>query len=105
MPPTLARAEIDAIVRGDASGSVRGARSARDAAGLVIRVFRPDVRGIELSDRPSHQTRPSNRVHVDGLYEIVIPTRRARISITACACCGPTDRPARSTIRIATARC
>ncbi|HUQ88875.1 MAG TPA: hypothetical protein VM096_15065, partial [Vicinamibacterales bacterium] len=72
MPPTIARADIDAIVRGEHSNpfAVLGPHEA--GTSLTIRVFRPNVRGVELVIGESEKTRPFTRVHVDGFYEIVI---------------------------------
>ena len=72
MPPTLARAEIDALVRGEHPNPFAVLGPHETGTGLSIRVFRPHVRGVELVVGASRQTRPFNRVHVDGVYEIVI---------------------------------
>jgi 1,4-alpha-glucan branching enzyme len=71
MPPTVARPEIDALVRGEHPDVFAVLGPHDTAGGLAIRVFRPDVRGVELVLAASHQTRPFSRVHVDGFYEIV----------------------------------
>jgi len=68
----MARAEIDALVRGMHPDPFAVLGPHDTPAGLVIRVFRPHVRGVELVRAADHQIQPLARVQVDGLYEIVL---------------------------------
>src|SRR5688572_1518253 len=72
MPPTVARPEIDALVRGEHRDPLAILGPHDTAGGLAIRVFRPHVRGVELVSGPGRQPRPLERVHGDGWYEIVV---------------------------------
>jgi 1,4-alpha-glucan branching enzyme len=72
MPPTVARPEIDALVRGEHRDPFAILGPHDTAGGLAIRVFRPHVRGVELVSGPGRQPRPLERVHADGWYEIVV---------------------------------
>ena len=56
MPPTLARAEIDALVRGEHPNPFAVLGPHETGTALSIRVFRPHVRGIELVIGASQQT-------------------------------------------------
>ena len=74
MATMLTRAEIDAIVRGMHPDpfAVLGPHEA--AAGLAIRVFRPDARAIELSSPGDPTQTPFERIHPEGLFEAVVPS-------------------------------
>jgi 1,4-alpha-glucan branching enzyme len=72
MPSTLERADIDALVRGMHRDpfAVLGPHDTPD--GLAIRVFRPDVRGVELTEFGNPDHTPFQRIHADGLFELIV---------------------------------
>ena len=68
----LTRAESDAIARGMHPDPFAVLGPHDTAAGLAVRVFRPDARAIELSN-PDDPTQTSfERIHPEGLFEVVI---------------------------------
>jgi 1,4-alpha-glucan branching enzyme len=73
MPSTMARADLDALVRG-AHADPFAVLGPHDVdGGVAIRVFRPHVRGVELviyglPDAPAFQ-----RIHPEGVFEVVVP--------------------------------
>jgi len=69
----LAREEIDALVRGMHPDPFAVLGPHDTAAGLAIRVFRPNVRGVELSQVGVPDHTPFTRIHVDGLFELRVP--------------------------------
>jgi 1,4-alpha-glucan branching enzyme len=73
MPSTLARAEIDALVRGRHADpfAVLGPHEAK--GGLAVRVFRPGVAGIEVRLAGKTDAIVMERLHPEGLFEVVIP--------------------------------
>jgi 1,4-alpha-glucan branching enzyme len=72
VPSSLPRAEIDALVSGMHHDPFAVLGPHDSSEGLVIRVFRPHVRGVELVRAADHQTQPFARVQVEGLYEITL---------------------------------
>jgi 1,4-alpha-glucan branching enzyme len=73
MATMLARDEIELLVRGMHPDPFAVLGPHDSNAGLVIRVFRPNVRGVELSEfgDPDHTT--FTRIHADGLFELTLP--------------------------------
>ncbi len=106
MTPTLARAEIDALVRGMHPDPFAVLGPHDTPGGLVIRVFRPNVRGVELHEFGDPDATPLHRIHADGLFELVVPAAtRAAVRLPRAAAVAGRRRRARSTIPIATVRC
>ena len=70
----LPRAEVDAIARGMHPDPFAVLGPHDSAAGLVIRVFRPNVRGVELSQFGAAAPAPFKRIHAEGLFELVVPS-------------------------------
>ena len=71
----MTKADIDAIVRGMHPDPFAVLGPHEVAKGLAIRVFRPNVRGVELvgvGDRRSETVRRA--IHPEGLFEIVVPS-------------------------------
>src|SRR5687767_3299891 len=73
MATLLEREEIDALVRGMHPDPFAVLGPHGSGAGLVIRVFRPDVRGVELGELGASDHTPFKRIHADGLFELTIP--------------------------------
>jgi 1,4-alpha-glucan branching enzyme len=73
MATLLTRGEIDALVRGMHPDPFAVLGPHEVAGGLAIRVFRPGVRKIELTEfgQPDHLA--LERLHPDGLFEIIVP--------------------------------
>ena len=76
MATTLARATIDALVRGrhDDPFAVLGPHDV--AGGVEIRVFRPNLRGVEVVPFGQPEGLVLTRIHPDGLFEGVVPCER-----------------------------
>src|ERR1700754_2989521 len=72
MPTMLAREEIDALVRGMHPDPFAVLGPHDTDSGLVIRVFRPHVRGVELVRAADHRAASFTRAQADVLYEIVL---------------------------------
>ena len=70
----LPRAEVDAIARGMHPDPFAVLGPHDSTAGLVIRVFRPNVRGVELSQFGAAAPAPFKRIHAEGLFELVVPS-------------------------------
>jgi 1,4-alpha-glucan branching enzyme len=73
--------EIDALLHGAHSDPFRvlGPHGAGDD--LVIRVFRPDARAIEVvAANDQSQVFPADRLHVEGLYQATVPNETRSFS-------------------------
>ena len=74
MATMLTLAERDAIARGMHPDPFAVLGPHDTAAGLAIRVFRPDVRTIELNEPGQSRHTAFERIHREGLFEVVIPS-------------------------------
>lgn len=73
MPPTLARTEIDALVRGMHPDPFAILGPHDVDTGVAIRVFRPHVRGLEVVAFGQPDVIAGTRLHPEGLFEVVVP--------------------------------
>ena len=69
----MTRATIDALARGRHADPFAVLGPHEVDGGVVIRVFRPHAAGIEIVTAAADPPRTCQRVHPEGLYEIVIP--------------------------------
>src|SRR5918993_3940049 len=74
MATLLTRAESDAIARGMHPDPFAVLGPHDTAAGLAVRIFRPDVRTIELSEPGESRHMALELIHREGLFEVVIPS-------------------------------
>ncbi|MDP2390606.1 MAG: 1,4-alpha-glucan branching enzyme, partial [Acidobacteriota bacterium] len=76
MAPTLASAAIEAIARGlhPDPFAVLGPHDVE--GGVVIRVFRPHVRSVEVIPFGQPDGLVLTRIHPEGLFEGVVPNER-----------------------------
>src|SRR5450432_2820622 len=66
--------EINALLRASHSDPFRVLGPHRAGDDLVIRVFRPEARGIEIvAAGDQTQVFPAERLHIEGLYQATIP--------------------------------
>ncbi|MEO6871125.1 MAG: 1,4-alpha-glucan branching enzyme, partial [Chthoniobacterales bacterium] len=78
---TLDPNEIAALLHGSHSDPFRALGPHRAGEDLVIRVFRPDAKAVEIlraDDRS--QVFPAERLHVEGLFQATIPNETSAFS-------------------------
>ena len=85
--------------------SVRGARSARDRGGIVIRALQPAARRVDVRLVADRRAAPMRRRAEHGLFELTLLPRRRRSRLPPARHLRRRPRRSRSTIPTATAAC
>ena len=66
--------EIAALLHGSHADPFRVLGPHRAGDDLVIRVFRPEAKGIEIVAAEDHEkVFPAERLHIEGLYQATVP--------------------------------